>query len=393
MRRRKLTLSYMGGEAVEFARQLVLQRFPSARAAWLGGSFAAGTATGGSDLDITVLLDGEPAPYRFSVVVNGQPVELFVQTERSLSDFCRDDRARRRPTTMRLVGSSIVLVDRDGSGQRLQKQLHQMDLDGPDFVDPSTLEAMRYSVSDLLEDLASSPSPNEALVVGAALLRETADLLLAMHRRWSGSGKWLLRELTALDTAQGNSYAERLLDGLRATASGDPKCLHANVLSILNACGGTRFEGYLRGGPQAVRVVTASVDDDAEVIKPLLAAAIGGDQHRVDQVTAHYGHDDPSSVLLRAEIAGETVGVVGYTVRDADVVILHIATRSDLRRFGIGRRMLDAVRVAEPGHRRVSAETDSDAVGFYLANGFSAESLGEKYPGVERFHVHTRNTG
>ena len=87
------------------------------------------------------------------------------------------------------------------------------------------------------------------------------------------------------------------------------------------------------------------------------------------------------------------MGVVGYTVRDADVVILHIATRSDLRRFGIGRRMLDAVRVAEPGHRRVSAETDSDAVGFYLANGFSAESLGEKYPGVERFHVHTRNTG
>lgn len=381
----------MGGKAVEFARQLVLERFPSARAAWLGGSFAASTATAGSDLDITVLLDDEPAPYRFSVVAEGQPVEFFVQTEQSLSDFCRNDRARRRPTTMRLVGSSIVLVDRDGSGRRLQKQLHQMDLEGPESIDPSTLEAMRYSVSDLLEDLASSRSSDETVVVGAALFREAADLLLAAQRRWSGSGKWLLRELAALDVTHGHSYADLLLDGLRAAATGDPKRLHGAVVSILNTCGGTRFAGYLRGGAQAVQVVTANVDDDADVIG-LLAVAAGGGQHRVDQVAEHYRRD-PRSAVLRAEIAGETVGVVGYAVRDTDVVILHIATRIDLRRSGIGRRMLDAVRAAEPRHRRLIAETDSEAVGFYLANGFSAESLGQKYPGVERFHVHTPSTG
>lgn len=34
---------------------------------------------------------------------------------------------------------------------------------------------------------------------------------------------------------------------------------------------------------------------------------------------------------------------------------------------------------------RIKAETDKDAVGFYKKNGFSITSLGEKYPGVERF--------
>jgi hypothetical protein len=76
---------------------------------------AAGQETPASDLDITVLLDGPPAPYRSSEMVDRWPVEFFVQTEQSLLRFCEDDRNRRRPTTMRLVGSSIVLADRDGS--------------------------------------------------------------------------------------------------------------------------------------------------------------------------------------------------------------------------------------------------------------------------------------
>src|SRR5437879_12140323 len=99
-------------DGVSVARRLVESRFPDARAAWLGGSVAAGTATPTSDLDITVLLDGPPAPYRSLEVIEGWPVEWFVQTEQSLLDFCETDRTRRRrPNTMRLVGSSLVPVD------------------------------------------------------------------------------------------------------------------------------------------------------------------------------------------------------------------------------------------------------------------------------------------
>ncbi len=152
---------------------------------------------------------------------------------------------------------------------------------------------------------------------------------------------------------------------------------------------GLLLDGHPRGGPQAAQVSSASVDDDGVI--ELLATAFGGGPDRVDQIAEQYRRD-PESAVLRASIAGDAVGMVGYTTRGTDLVILHIATRVDVRRAGIGRRMLRAVRDAQPGHQRLVAETDSEAVGFYIANGFVAESLGEKYPGVERFRVHALTT-
>jgi putative hydrolase of the HAD superfamily len=140
------------------------------------------------------------------------------------------------------------------------------------------------------------------------------------------------------------------------------------------------------GAIPPVQVSPADVDD--EDVLELLAVAIGGGGDRADRIVEQYRRD-PALVLLRASIGGALVGVVGYTVEDPDVVVLHIATREDSSRSGIGRQMLQAVGDAIPKHFRLVAETDSDAVGFYIANGFLAESLGEKYPGVERFHVHT----
>lgn len=53
------------------ARRVVAEHFPSARAARLGGSVARGDATAASDLDITILLAGAPAPYRHSTILDG----------------------------------------------------------------------------------------------------------------------------------------------------------------------------------------------------------------------------------------------------------------------------------------------------------------------------------
>ncbi len=90
-------------QAAVVATRLVRQRFPDARAAWLGGSVAACESTSTSDLDVTVLLDGPPAPFRSSHVVDGWPVEFFVQTEQSLRRFCEFDRARRRAHVTELL--------------------------------------------------------------------------------------------------------------------------------------------------------------------------------------------------------------------------------------------------------------------------------------------------
>lgn len=238
----------MNRDAVDVARRLVRQRFPEARAAWLGGSVADGTASSTSDLDITVLLDGPPAPFRESMTVSGWPVELFVQTSESLLWFCDSDIRRRRPTTMRLVGSSVILHDVDGIGVELQERLRDLDRAGPVAATAEQLENARYLVTDLLDDLSDAGS-GEGAVLAAALWAATADLVLLANRHWSGSGKWLLRELRSLDEVGSTGYSEHLVAGLEAAIAGNTEPLRTTVEALLDSCGGRAFDGYRRERP------------------------------------------------------------------------------------------------------------------------------------------------
>ena len=64
--------------------------------------------------------------------------------------------------------------------------------------------------------------------------------------------------------------------------------------------------------------------------------------------------------------------------------IKHIATSEHARGLGLGRRLVQGA-IETFALRHLEAETDAAAVGFYRACGFQVSSLGEKYPGVERF--------
>jgi ribosomal protein S18 acetylase RimI-like enzyme len=64
--------------------------------------------------------------------------------------------------------------------------------------------------------------------------------------------------------------------------------------------------------------------------------------------------------------------------------ITALAVLPDWRRQGLARSLVYGA-CAQLDLRVLEAETDGDAVGFYRAAGFSVQSLGERYPGVERF--------
>lgn len=91
----------------------------------------------------------------------------------------------------------------------------------------------------------------------------------------------------------------------------------------------------------------------------------------------------PNRTLFAFELEGETVGCIGVEIsRLHHNEIKHIAVSSEHRGKGIGSKMISLILEMYPS---VSAETDSDAVEFYRKYGFKITSLGEKYPGVERF--------
>jgi hypothetical protein len=238
----------MRGDAVATARGLVARRFPDARAAWLGGSVVQGRATPTSDLDITVVLPELAGTWRESLVEQGWPVELFVHTLESVRHYVTKDVARRRPTMARLVSEGRLLVDHDGVGEALARECAAVVAAGPPLLSPEDLELRRYGLTDLLDDLAGHPPPAELAAVATALWQESAELLLAAHRRWGGSGKWLVRELESYDAAQGSTYASRLTDGLREALAGRPEPLTTVVDDALATVGGRLWAGFRAEG-------------------------------------------------------------------------------------------------------------------------------------------------
>ncbi|WP_144510054.1 GNAT family N-acetyltransferase [Bacillus sp. FJAT-22090] len=82
---------------------------------------------------------------------------------------------------------------------------------------------------------------------------------------------------------------------------------------------------------------------------------------------------------------GKFIGCIGIELTSLNKgEIKHIAVSPIEREHGIGNDMINFI-CKKHSFSVISAETDQDAVNFYKRVGFTVISLGEKYPGVERF--------
>lgn len=229
------------------ARDLVASRYPDALQAWLSGSVVLGGATPTSDLDITVLLERADV-HRESLVLEGWPVELFVHTESSIRHFVAKDLERRRPTMARLVSTGIALVPGQG-GAALSGDCAATVAAGPGPLPAAELDLARYSLTDQLDDLSGGAPSGVYDAVVIEVWRSTAALLLATAEWWSGTGKWLVRELEASDEANGTSFATQLHAALHAALAGDPSSLAKTADEALDRAGGRLWAGFYRGAP------------------------------------------------------------------------------------------------------------------------------------------------
>ncbi|WP_283750308.1 GNAT family N-acetyltransferase [Bacillus cereus] len=84
-------------------------------------------------------------------------------------------------------------------------------------------------------------------------------------------------------------------------------------------------------------------------------------------------------------------GCIGIALIDTNRArICHIAVDEKYRNHRIALQMIkEIVRKYELTY--IEAETDREAVGFYKKCNFKIESLGEKYPGIERFYCYLEN--
>ncbi len=221
-------------DPVEDARALVGERFPDALAAFLGGSVLSAWRTATSDLDIVVILAGPPAPYRESLRWRGWPVETFVHDAASLEHFFAADAARRRPTLARMCRDGVLLAGTPEDTDAIRERARLLLAAGPAPLSAVELALARYGLTDAVDDLTGSTDPAETAVIGWRVWTQAAELALALAGYWSGSGKWLLRELRDADPG----LAARMV-----AAIGDPAALAGVADEVLARAGGRFWAG------------------------------------------------------------------------------------------------------------------------------------------------------
>jgi ribosomal protein S18 acetylase RimI-like enzyme len=105
---------------------------------------------------------------------------------------------------------------------------------------------------------------------------------------------------------------------------------------------------------------------------------------KTTQILAEY-RENPDQPILGVESEGELLALIGLRrITATAAVIRHIVVRRDCRNQGVGREMIGDI-CRRFSLSDLTAETDRDAVEFYRKVGFDIQSLGEKYPGTERF--------
>jgi len=229
---------------VATAVRVVTQWLPGALVALLAGSAARGDSTLTSDLDIVVVLDGPPAPYRETVVAGGRTVELFVHTADSLEYWYGVDAADRRNTLADMVAHGVVLIDGE-IREQLQRRAADLLSAGPMELGHDELDRRRYALTDMLDDLTGATDSAERDVVAGQVLVAAAELALLSRRQWIGRGKWLLRRLQQMD----RDLAERLVEAHRTViCRGDPLPLVEVTNRLLATVGGRLTAGYRAGG-------------------------------------------------------------------------------------------------------------------------------------------------
>jgi len=106
-------------------------------------------------------------------------------------------------------------------------------------------------------------------------------------------------------------------------------------------------------------------------------------QSKVQAVLRQY-QVDPTRRLFCCQLDGIIVGCVGVSLEQDKAVLQHIAVSPHHQRRSIGQFMVGAV-FSALNLCCLEAETDKDAVGFYIKCGFIVTSLGEVHPNTERF--------
>jgi len=238
-------------EALTMADALFHARYGGASFAYVAGSIMRGEGTYLSDIDLVVVFDRLEAARRESFVVDGVPVEAFVHDFETLAWFVDDDVARGRPSILNMIAEGRVIGANPDGAEALRAVTAARLANGPPPLSTGALNALRYEITDAIDDLRGDRRADEMMAIGALLHPRLVELALRGRGHWNGAGKWAPRLLAKLDAG----LAERFDTAFRTLfAEDDPGPVIALADAELAPHGGRLFDGDRREAPASWRI-------------------------------------------------------------------------------------------------------------------------------------------
>jgi predicted nucleotidyltransferase len=227
---------------LKLAKKIYQEKYSEAKFLILAGSIIRGEGTPTSDLDIVIIYDRLDCAFRESFTYEGIMVEVFAHDLSTLKYFMYSvDFNDRAPVMASMITEGIVVPEETTLSKELKKLAAEYLAEGPAEASADRINAMRYSVTNLIDDLKDSRNRHEQIATGCRLYQEVADLYFAVNRVWRGNAKSIVRAMTKHDAQFSNHYHQSF--DLLFKDGNDARVV-AISREVLDAAGGSFFDGY-----------------------------------------------------------------------------------------------------------------------------------------------------
>jgi hypothetical protein len=242
--------AFSAEQAILYAGELLAHRYAGAEFCLAAGSIVQGHASDHSDLDLVVLFRELKCAFRESFHYRSMPVEAFVHDHDTIQAFMDSDHKNAHPVIIHMIATGKVIDAQTETSRRLQDYARALFDSGPEKTAEAKLKTLRYSASELIEDLRDDRPPQEVRAILYGLYGALGELRLRQSRSYIGTGKRLARMLRACDPA----FAETLDGVMIAGHAGRFRDEHvAQLVALLDTLGGQLFDGYRQDAPVEMR--------------------------------------------------------------------------------------------------------------------------------------------
>jgi predicted nucleotidyltransferase len=229
-------------DLIRITRQILDDRYPAAGVILLAGSLLRGEGTPYSDLDLLVIFDQIPHAWRESFEFQGYPVEAFVHDPETLNYFIFDaSRTSKSPAMARMVLEGVEVPGPTEISQSLKRIAADLIASGPPELGDEDERWLRYSITNLIDDIRQPRSRDELVASGAELYGALANYYFRTKGLWPAVNKSIPRTFGKADPDLFSRFREGF-DRLFADGLSDKVIMLAE--EILKHRGGFLFDGY-----------------------------------------------------------------------------------------------------------------------------------------------------